>query len=113
MRKIASIDSNAGSSRSRLRGSREWTMSTSNVFTGAPRNTADNPPTRMKSTCASANARRIAENLVSIQFADREDFIRVAFGEFEPLGRSEREHPADQRQIDAVRAVIRLRRGIR
>src|SRR5580693_148465 len=108
MRKNAFSDSNTGRSLSILETSREWTTSVSNVSTGAPFKTAARPPTRMKSIPPSCSARRVAISLPSgIQLANRQDVVHALFQKFDALGRREREHPADQREIHAVRAIIR------
>src|SRR5947207_1042189 len=106
MRKTASSESRTGTSRATFTASRACTTSKSNVFSGAPLRTAATPPTTMNSTPASTNARRVAVNLWSgIQFADRQDVVQMIFQDLKPLGGSQRPHPANQRQINAVFAV--------
>src|SRR5579872_6844338 len=61
----------------------------------------------MKSTWPSRRARSVGVNLLpGIQRPNREDVINLPLMELEPLGRREREHPANQGQIDPVLAVI-------
>src|SRR5580692_1665549 len=61
----------------------------------------------MKSTPPSRRARSVAvKSLSGIQLANGQDAIGLILHELEPLGGRERQHPANQGQIDAVFAVF-------
>src|SRR5271169_4932907 len=62
----------------------------------------------MKSTPPSRRARRVAAKSFSgIQFANREDSIRLVLHKLQPPGRRKRKRPANQRKVDAVVAIFR------
>src|SRR5690242_7335814 len=82
------------------------------VCTGAPCRTAARPPTRMNSTPPSVRLRSAVDSLFSfIQLANRQDISDSVFEELQPLSRGKRQHPANQRQIHAIFAVLRPGRG--
>ena len=94
-------------------GARECTMSRSNVEMGAPFNTADTPPTTTKSTWFADKVSRIAaESTVGESVTQLLDRSNVLLQHLQSLGGSQRKHSADKRQIDAVIAVLGLRRVI-
>src|ERR1035441_5380360 len=111
---MASRASSTRSSLATFASSRAGTISRASVPTGAPCSTAASPPTTANSTPPSCRARSAVRKLLSgIQFSDGEDRIHVVLQELEALRRRQREHPADQRQVDAIFAVIGLRLRIR
>lgn len=64
------------------------------------------PKTACDPTRASAKARTRGNGLCSpIEFANPQDVVNALFEEFEALARRQRQHPADQRKVDAIFAV--------
>src|ERR1017187_315089 len=109
MRKTASRDSSTGRRRATLAASREWTMSRSRVWMGAPFSTPASPPTMTKSAPDSRSRRKISRNLVCT--IEPAHFFKVGgmlFEDLQPFGGRKRKHPADERQIHSVFAIVRL-----
>ena len=77
-------------------------MSTSNVPTGAPSNTAQTPPTTMNSTLWRTSTARMAEKSVAVSgIAGAEDGVHVALEDPKTLFRRLRSHPSKHCQVDS------------
>src|SRR5512139_657044 len=93
-------------------GLRSGTMSRSKVATGAPSMTAATPPTRTKRTRWLRSVARTAAKSVGCRgTAAGGQQVDVILQDGQALRRRESCHPADERQVDAVRTDARRARG--
>src|SRR2546426_474897 len=73
---------------------------------GAPCTAAATPPTRIKSTRCSVRVRRICRKSgFRVPGTDAQYGIDILLKRCQTLGRCERQHPADQREVDTVLGI--------